>query len=317
MPEILYAPGAQIPTSPGTEESFGPSLGLWEGVCEYRSSAAMNFGPGGASVVRIYDVPWANFPQWSREMLGYPFVSADGMRRHLPDVEPEFPGLFCTRLSKPNSPELFAGQSGVSSQLPLATARFARVAVTYESLPYAVKTKATITLRPKELGRYTVKRVEGSGEYLASQWGELLFDDDTNTQVSSRIGVWQPSSMVTYEIFDFHPDAWTPERVQDKLVGRINSDVFDDYAPGRLLFLSMKYDFINSPLGEKLNKIALTFYHKPSGHNKAPKPGTGIQTLMKYKAPDLDGNPRRPLQSVDFGEYILTTALDPYPDPSA
>lgn len=278
----------------------------WSNICEMLGSPLGAFANDGSQITRVYDVPFHQDPNRSyltiiREFLGGPFIDGGILKRNLPQNDLHKEDLYAIRADLLGGVQ-FWGQGafpGLPAGAPVTSYNRMRIRVTFATLPYSVLPLTSLPPEAPERGRYVRKTTKGTGEFLTSQLGAWVFDDN-NQQVSSRIAIWQRSSMITYEWFDVLPDGWNYPRALE-MCGTTNDAQFDGYEAETLALLDASVEPHISAFGAPMEKVTFSMLYKPDGMNTAPKPGTGIHTkIRKRDDPGGDG----PFQKTDFSDLF-------------
>ena len=279
--------------------------------CRIIGAPEVNLESDHSNAVVHFKVPHFSSGAFIAMLLGWPYESADGYRRHIPEhyrnwtfqvddnwqlAGPTIPVMYCTK----------AQQVGLGLRTDWTTQNptklglnyypdpwfeFAIVQAVFETLAYDCLLLSEITetaARPAEMQRYVIKTEDSDGKYLQYATGVWELVHPT-TGVRKYAGnrnqnYWESFETVIYEWFDVLPGMTNHVRNQ-LMCGKTNNALFDNYEAERLLLLRAPRKPMKTQLGQRVYRHRFEFLHVPTGVNRALPPG------LNEEIDPLTGNP--------------------------
>lgn len=265
-------------------------------------------------------------------LQGWPYRTANGYRRHLPEVYrnwnvyisdnwqlavPQRPVAYCTKtkivgsalrsdwsVQNPEKP-----QHDLNRYYPDPRFESAIVTAVFETLPFPVLLLSEITElphRPAEMQRFCRKTEKSGGRFLQFSTGQWVLQNGpggaTRPAANRNQNFYESFNTIVYEWYDVLPGMSAYEANQ-ALRGKTNAAQFDNY-PAQTLILT---DYDRTPrknfLGQEMYNYRIEFIEIRSGVNKALPPGS-TNIIPEYwdivKLGTESTTRERPYQPADF-----------------
>jgi hypothetical protein len=264
--------------------------------------------PSGMTARVPFKVPYGRETQLVAELLGWPYLSSGGLRRHKPEAYrnwmfeiagmgsgavPATGVMYCTRagVSYIGQPKNYVSQNP-NKTLPDGTYypdpqyQWARVDAYFETLAMPVKLLSELTEspgNPYEMQRNVIKTEESNGRYLSYAYGDWEVWNGAGVKKPANFrnqNFWEAYNTIKYEWLDVLPEGFNHERNKG-LQGKCNDKVFDGKPPGTMALLKTNRYPRMTQLGMRTFYVVHEFLEVPTGVNKAKPPGP-LDTVNPY-----------------------------------
>jgi hypothetical protein len=281
-------------------DGLGDVTSQWYDLRIWEEGPKIENTPSGSTARVPFKIPADRAPRLVSELLGWPYLSNLGLRRHRPEAYrnwmfeiagmgdgavPATAVMYCTRTmtSYTGQPKDYVSQNP-DKTLPLGTYypdpryQWARVDAYFETLAMPVKLISELVEfpgQPYEMQRNVIKTEESNGRYLSYAYGDWQVWDGLGAKKDANfrnINFWEAYNTIKYEWMDVLPEAFNHTRNQG-LQGKSNDKVFDGYPVGTLVLLKTNRLPRMTQLGQRCYAVTHEFLYVPTNVNKAKPPG--------------------------------------------
>lgn len=203
---------------------------------ELKDSGAASLSQQQSSITRLFICRWDERNRFTDDVLGYSTIFGVDpnyvVHRELPDRHPDTDLFYA--MSCEHSPHGIASQSSGLLRYPLC-----KISVSYEAPPFAVKRDDEVT---NELQRW-VERVYGfQTDYLTIQGAVMKWVRPDRAALAVTPGITVGATELNvrwYRVPAKSSNPFIPPNINfiNSCVGCVNSETFDGYPPGQVLFL--------------------------------------------------------------------------------
>lgn len=266
----------------------------WQDLRMFADGAEVYLEPDHSRAIVPFKVPWDRQFALVAQLLGYPYIDAEGFKRNIPESfrnwewkfattgvpnPPATPVMHCTRVAVKG-----VGDGAQDEEVfgidyyPQPTYEWAKVTAFFETLIYDIKLLSDIAVdddnTPREMQRYVIRTEDSGGKYLTYNYGQWVLIDglgSVSQPLARQLLFYEAFQTVRYEWLDVLPGAFNHDRNQ-QLCGQTNATLFDNKQPETLLLLKANRYPTTTQLGIRTYRVVFDFAYVPTGVNKSRHP---------------------------------------------